>query len=262
MNSLILLSYNESVDVSNYKIDPSQTEVIIVGNKMPVGESDLIYHPINIANTAYSMNQGITIAKGDFIVICGARSVIDQQYIDTCVKILKSKQNLGCVGGKIIHSANTLKGKAIAKSMGAPLGMGIMSFRSKKNSGLVDTVSVPVFQRNLFSCIGFFDENLIRNQDDDMSYRIHQFGLDIWMEQSVSSQYYVREKFVQLGAQFFQYGFWKNYVNIKHQTLTTFRQLAPPLFILFIVGFLISDSLFGLSFFPILVLTYTFIFGS
>jgi hypothetical protein len=170
--------------------------------------------------------------KYKYIIISGARSELSTNYITRAVEILSKSKSVGCVGGRIIHTAHTETGKAIAATMGAPLGMGIFSFRSLQKSGFTDTVSVPVFRRDVIDKVGLFDESLIRNQDDDYSYRLKKAGYKIWHEASITSTYFVREKFSQLAAQFFQYGFWKNYVNKKHKTITTFRQLVPPLFIL------------------------------
>ena len=201
-----------------------------------------------IKNTNTFAPSGINLcikeAKGNYISLTGARSFISTHYFEKGIKILANNQKIGAVGGQIIHTANTSTGKAIAKAMGAPLGMGIFSFRSLQDSGYTDTVSVPVFRRELIEKVGLFDENLIRNQDDDYSYRIKKAGYKIWHEATITSTYYVRENYSQLSKQFFQYGFWKNYVNKKHKTITTLRQLAPPIFILGLLILLIVSPFF------------------
>lgn len=262
MNSLIILSYRENIDISNYIIDYSKTELIIVGDvKANSNQNNIQTINIEQANTAYSMNQGISQAKGNYIVICGARSFINQSYIDQCVAMLEKDKTIGCVGGTISHAGKSTKGKSIARAMGAPLGMGLMSFRSKKSSGFVDTVSVPVFRKSIFNEVGYFDEAFIRNQDEDMSFRIQEHGYSIWMDNAISSTYFVREKLSQLMKQFFQYGFWKNYVNQKHRTVITLRQLAPPLFILILLGSLLLLPVLPVPLLVIEILSYTILFG-
>src|SRR5690606_12101934 len=44
-------------------------------------------------------------------------------------------------------------------------------------------------------------------------------------------RYFVRASFLKLFRQYFQYGYWKVYVNRKHGSITSFRQVVPPLFI-------------------------------
>lgn len=197
--------------------------------------------------TSAGINLGILKSSTKHIAISGIRSVVSSSYIRVSTEILSKNISIGCVGGRIIHTAHTSTGKAIAKAMGANLGMGILSFRSMHKSGYTDTVSVPVFRRDVVEKVGLFDEKLIRNQDDDYSYRLKKSGYKIWHEASISSTYYVREKFSQLAAQFFQYGFWKNYVNKKHKTITTARQLAPPLFLLALLVLFTLNPLYGMA---------------
>lgn len=189
-----------------------------------------VHNPEIIAPIGF--NLCLNIASGNYITLTGVRSILSENYINKAIEILNQNTDIGCVGGRIIHTAHTETGNAIATAMGAPLGMGIFSFRSLQKSGFTDTVSVPVFRRDVIEKVGLFDETLIRNQDDDYSYRLKKAGYKIWHEASITSTYFVREKFSQLAAQFFQYGFWKNYVNKKHKTITTLRQLVPPLFII------------------------------
>jgi len=48
-------------------------------------------------------------------------------------------------------------------------------------------------------------------------------------------KYYVRGNFSGLWRQFFQYGYWKVFVNRKHKAVTTLRQLVPPFFIAYLL---------------------------
>lgn len=193
--------------------------------------------------TPHGINLGIKNSIGDIIQLTGIRSLTTDDYLTKCIEVLNENKNIGCVGGRIIHTANTQTGKAIAAAMGAPLGMGLFSFRSSQKSGFTDTVSVPVFRRDVIEKVGLFDETLVRNQDDDYSYRLKKVGYKIWHEASINSTYFVREKFSQLAAQFYQYGFWKNYVNKKHKTITTIRQLAPPLFLILQLVLLFTNQI-------------------
>src|SRR5690606_3501315 len=86
----------------------------------------------------------------------------------------------------------------------------------------------------VFNKIGYFDEELVRNQDDDFNYRVANAGGKIYFDAEISLKYYVRGNFKNLWKQFFQYGYWKVYVNKKHKAITTFRQLIPPLFVVYL----------------------------
>jgi hypothetical protein len=238
-NSIIASSYKERTQEQLFfdAMKPllSRNDEMIVALAEFNGHEDtppikFVHNPEIIAPAGFYIC--LNIASGNYITLTGVRSVLSENYINKAIEILHQHADIGCVGGRIIHTAHTDTGKAIAAAMGAPLGMGVFSFRSLQKSGFTDTVSVPVFRRDVIDTVGLFDESLIRNQDDDYSYRLKKAGYKIWHEASITSTYFVREKFSLLAAQFFQYGFWKNYVNKKHKTITTFRQLVPPLFLL------------------------------
>jgi len=211
-------------------------EILIAdGNVLekPVAESIELKTNIHVLDnhngfTPHGINQCLERAKGRYIMLCGAHSYISPNYIETCIRLLAENDDIGCAGGRIVHTGHTPTGKAIAAAMGVPFGMGINSFRSRNKSGFVDTVSVPVFKKEATETVGKFDEQLIRNQDDDYSYRLIKSGYKIYLSEDIWSKYEVRENLAQLSKQFFQYGFWKPYLLRKHRSITTFRQLAPP----------------------------------
>ena len=242
----IIVLFRDEINVPNsineyWNINSHKNELTFIdGNSEENTQFDfqkIGFAPIKIIKnhskfTSHGINLGINRSTAENFGISGYRSLVDEDYWDIAAEILNKNEQIGCVGGRIIHSAHTETGKAIATAMGATLGMGVFSFRSLQKSGYTDTVSVPVFRKDVIEKVGLFDETLIRNQDDDYSYRIIKAGFKIWHETSISSTYYVREKYGQLSGQFFQYGFWKNYVNKKHKTITTIRQLAPPIFVI------------------------------
>jgi GT2 family glycosyltransferase len=131
--------------------------------------------------------------------------------------------------------------------MSSPFGVGNAYFRTGGKSGYVDTVAFGAYRREVFERIGFFDEDLVRNQDDEFNYRVTKAGFKIYLEPKIESKYYVRGSFSKLYKQYFQYGYWKVFVNRKHATITTLRQLAPPLWMLFVsvgwMGFFIHPFL-------------------
>src|SRR5262249_39058167 len=100
--------------------------------------------------------------------------------------------------------------------------------------------------------VGNFDEHLVRNQDDELNYRMTQAGAKIYVSPRVRYVYYVRGKLKQLFRQYFQYSFWRIPVIRKHRRPTTPRQVVPPLFfltmfILLIVGLVLRNPLVALA---------------
>ena len=191
--------------------------------------------------TPYAFNLGIYAGgKVDFVQIIGARHIISTNYLVRAIEILDSAPNIWCVGGRIINEYTNRTSEIIATAMSTSFGMGIGNFRTLTESGFTDTVTSPMYPYQVFEQIGFFDEELIRNQDDDFNFRVTKSGGKIYFSQDISLKYYVRGNYKGLWRQFFQYGYWKVYVNKKHKAITTIRQMVPVLFVLYIGVFIIG----------------------
>jgi succinoglycan biosynthesis protein ExoA len=80
-----------------------------------------------------------------------------------------------------------------------------------------------------------YDEELVRNQDDEYNYRIRKMGGKILLADDVRSKYYSRGSLKKLWKQYFQYGFYKVRVFQKHPRQMSMRQFVPPLFALSLI---------------------------
>ena len=197
--------------------------------------------------TPFAFNLGIKFREADYYQIVGARQILTPDYLEKCISVFKSKPEVWCVGGLVNNVYVNKTGEIISKAMSTTFGMGLGNFRTFEESSYTDTVGTPMYPSWVFDKIGYFDEELIRNQDDDYNFRVTKAGGKIWFESSISLKYYVRGNYKSLYKQFFQYGYWKVYVNKKHGEVTTLRQLVPPLFVIYLFSlpfsFLINQIL-------------------
>ncbi|MEN9998611.1 MAG: hypothetical protein RI922_1601 [Bacteroidota bacterium] len=186
--------------------------------------------------TPFAFNLGIYAGgKVDFVQIVGARHILSENYFSNCLKRFELDSSVWCVGGKINNEYLNETGRVISKAMSTTFGMGLGNFRTLDQSGYTDTVTSPMYPYWVFEKIGFFDEELIRNQDDDFNFRVTIAGGKIYYDNDISLKYYVRGNYKGLWRQFYQYGYWKVYVNKKHKAVTTLRQLVPPVFVLYLM---------------------------
>ena len=187
--------------------------------------------------TPFAFNLGIHAGSHvDFVQIVGARHILSPNYLMRCLDVLQQNSEIWCVGGKINNVAVNKTGELISAVMSSSFGMGMGNFRTLEQSGYTDTVTSPMYPYEVFEKIGFFDEDLIRNQDDDFNFRVTNAGGKIYFIHDIELKYYVRAEVSGLRKQFFQYGYWKVFVNRKHGTMTTIRQLFPPAFVLYLCG--------------------------
>jgi GT2 family glycosyltransferase len=187
--------------------------------------------------TPFAFNLGIKHQNADFYQIVGARQILSKNYIQKSIEVFRQDDSVWCVGGAVDNVYVNYTGEMIARAMSTSFGMGLGNFRTLEKSSYTDTVGTPMYSAKVFEKIGFFDQDLVRNQDDDFNYRLTKAGGEIWFESQIKLKYYVRGSFKDLFRQFFQYGYWKVFVNKKHKSVTTLRQLVPPLFVLFTLTF-------------------------
>jgi glycosyltransferase involved in cell wall biosynthesis len=186
-------------------------------------------------STPFALNLGIKASVSDVVIILGAHSELYPDYVANCIKAFDVDPAIGCAGGIIENVYENETAEVIGKAMSSGFGVGNAHFRTGNKDGFVDTVAFGAYKKEVFEKIGYFDEELIRNQDDEFNYRVIKAGFKIYLARNIRSKYYVRASFEKLYKQYFQYGYWKVYVGMKHRAVTTLRQLIPLFFVLFLV---------------------------
>lgn len=208
--------------------------------------------------TPKGMNLGIKNSTADIIIIFGAHAYADKDFIKNNVQLLNKEEDVACVGGTIETINSSIKGKAIALAMSSPFGVGNALFRYAEKEMYVDTVAFGAYKRSVLDKIGYFDDELVRNQDDEMNFRVIKNGYKILLSPKVKSYYYSRDSLKKLWRQYFQYGFWKVKVMKKHGKTASIRHLVPMVFVVTnILGILLGIFLKTIRIFWIIeVVTY------
>lgn len=186
------------------------------------------------------MNLGIRHTDSEIVIIFGAHAYADENFVLENVKALENKE-VGCAGGVITTINDSIKGAAIAEAMSCPFGVGNALFRFAEKESFVDTVAFGAYRRSLLDKVGLFDEELVRNQDDELNFRVEKSGAKILLSPKIKSTYFGRGDFKKLWRQYYQYGFWKVRVIQKHKRPASIRHLIPLAFVLFLsVGGVLS----------------------
>jgi glycosyltransferase involved in cell wall biosynthesis len=204
--------------------------------------------------TPVSLNIAIRAAQNDIIFRIDAHTTYPPSYFSVLSKHL-IELNADNVGGicRTLPGGKGLVPECIAKVMSSVFGMGNSYFRIGASKIMkVDTVPFGCFRREVFDRIGFFDEELIRNQDDEFNGRIIKNGGKIYLIPDVVIDYYARDKVSKLSQMFYQYGLFKPLVNKKLGSSATVRQFFPLLFVLLIIAALIFLT-FNLPFYEVLL---------
>jgi succinoglycan biosynthesis protein ExoA len=185
-------------------------------------------------------NPGRTVSMGLNTAICAARSRIiiridvhtqyAPDYISQCIAILQ-ETGADNVGGPWVAQGTGYIGRAVAAAFQSPFAVGSARGHNPHYTGPVDTVYLGCWPREVFDRIGFFDEELVRNQDDEFNLRLSRAGGLIWQSPRIKSWYHPRESLRLLLRQYAQYGYWKVRVIQKHCLPASVRHLMPAAFV-------------------------------
>lgn len=258
--SLIIPTYNEEKYISNcldsilYQDYPKENMQIFVVDGLSSDNTQNIvnsycqlYPFIKLLNNPYkivphALNIGIKASGGNVIIRIDGHCEYPTNYISVLVEHLFTLKadNVGGVWNTLPANQTTLC-KAIAIGVSHSFGIGNSLHKiGTKEITETDTVPFGCFHKEIFERIGYFDEELIRNQDDEFNGRIIKNGGKIYLIPELVIDYYARDTVSKMAKMFYQYGLFKPLVNKKLGSPATLRQFFP---FLFVIGLIIGGIL-------------------
>ena len=184
----------------------------------------LIDNPERFVSTG--LNRAIRAARGDIIVRMDVHTEYAPDYIAQCVCALEMT-DADNVGGAARTRAHGYLQSAICLAYHSSFSTGGARFHQPDYLGEVDTVTYGCWRKSTLLRLGLFDEELVRNQDDELNLRIIRSGGRIWQTPLIKSWYHPRASLRALFSQYAQYGYWKVRVIQKHKLPASWRHLVP-----------------------------------
>jgi len=232
----------DSILANSYPLD--KLEIIVVDGMSSDGTREIVegymtqYPMVKLLDnprriTPVALNIGIKAAQGDIIVILGAHSYMNQDFLPQSVKALSEHPEADCVGGIAEAIGGTPWQQAVKAAFKSPFSTGSAKYSRKK--GWVTTVVYGAYRKEAFEKYGLFDERFIRAQDYEFNLRIVRARGKIYQDPAIRSYYHPRSSPAKLFNQYFQYGDWKMRVLMKHGMLSI-KNFIPPLYFLTILG--------------------------
>ncbi|HYF39438.1 MAG TPA: glycosyltransferase family 2 protein [Gemmatimonadales bacterium] len=233
----------DSILASDFPQD--QIEILVADGRSTDGTGELLarycsrHSSIRLIDNAggttpAGLNLAIRASSGPIVIRMDVHVVYPPDYISRLVQALEETgaDNVGCVL-ETVPADDTPMARAIAIGMSHRFGVGNSHFRvGATERREVDTVPFGCFRREIFSRIGLFDEELIRNQDDEFNFRVITRGGRVLLLPDVSCRYFARRTLSQLARMYYQYGYFKPLVARKIGRIMTVRQLVPALLLL------------------------------
>jgi glycosyltransferase involved in cell wall biosynthesis len=183
-------------------------------------------------NCPAAMNIGIRSARGKLVSKIDAHGYVASDFLRMGEKYLYSEKDIKCVGGPISPVAQTIiaGANALARSSRFGVGKGIYSIGGEAN--FVDTVQCGMYEKNIFTQVGLFDEELQFGEDEEINWRIREKGYKIFSTPEIRFFYYPRDSFRKLFKQYYNYGLARVRVIQKHPNFLRIKHVIPTMFVL------------------------------
>ncbi len=190
-----------------------------------------IDNPGRIVSTG--LNRALEVSRGEVVVRMDIHTAYAADYVAAGIAALAATR-ADNVGGPWRAEPATGAGpmaRAVAAAFQSRWVAGGADSRRVDHAGEVDTVYLGCWPRGSFERFGGFDEALVRNQDDEHNLRIRLGGGRIWQTPTMKSRYRPRDSVAAVFRQWFQYGYWKPFVIVKHRQPAAGRHLLVTLWL-------------------------------
>jgi succinoglycan biosynthesis protein ExoA len=180
---------------------------------------------------SHGLNACIRRATGELIVRLDCHSRYPTDYLRRCAVAAEETGAMN-VGGLLVTVGRTPMERAVGLAMDGPFG-GIDWTRNVTTSKRVEADTVPfgAFRPQAFELAGYFDETLVRDQDDEFNLRLRRAGGRVVLDPTIRAFYTPRGSLFAVLRQYYEYGFWKVPVMLKHRQVVSARGMVPLAFV-------------------------------
>jgi len=256
----------------NQKLENIVFEIVIADGMSDDGTREKLckisdkYNKIKVIDnpertTPCALNNAIRASRGSIIVRMDVHSEYSPDYISQCINVLEST-GADNVGGAWHAKGKSFLQNAIALAFQSPFSSGGAGSHSLAYEGEVDSVYLGCWKKSTLEKIGLFDEELVRNQDDELNLRISRSGGKIWQSASIQSWYYPRSSLLALFKQYMQYGYWKVRVIQKHKLPASLRHIVPGTFVACLMFLGIMSLFYKPALLALISLLCCYLFGT
>jgi succinoglycan biosynthesis protein ExoA len=179
---------------------------------------------------AHGLNLGILASRGDYIARQDGHAEWSPHHLRRSVELLV-ETGADNVGGRADGEGVTVMGRAIARAMRSPFGVGGARYRYSTRVEELPTVFPGTFRRTAFERVGLYDEAYPPHEDYELNHRIRETGGRVLFSPDIPTRYFVRESIRALASQYFRYGRSKVRVARANPGVIRPYHLAAPLFV-------------------------------
>jgi len=195
---------------------------------------EILHNPDRLP--AGALNVGISASTQELVVRIDGHTGFESDYLVNVLDVFDRHPDIGATGASLINCGQGKVGRIIAPAMSSHFGMGGVAGRVGADREMdVDSVAFACFRREVIDKVGLYDLSLPYSEDDEYNFRATQLGYRILYSPLIEARYYVRESFRGLLSQMWQYGRGKVRTLFKHRSMSNLRQMAPPMFVIYLL---------------------------
>ena len=280
--SVLMPTYNEEKfivnslnSLLNQTIEPTRYEIMVIDGQSEDKTRELaldwsknhpeiifrlIENPKKITPAAF--NLGLENARGEFITLFGVHSTAKRDFLEKITETFDKHPEIQACGGVVhtTHSENSPDAELIAYIWQHPFGVGRgMRTPDTVQEGYADAVAKITYRKEIFQTIGCFDELFVRNQDNDMNYRLLKNGGKIWLDPEIETTYYSRSTVTKMLKTAFYNSYFHSLFLKKHRTIPGIKYMIPAAFSLTFIFLFLMALLSTLGFFAFVSLIFVYV---
>lgn len=146
--------------------------------------------------------------KGEAIIKVDAHAVIPDDFVSKNVAVLNTGEYI-CGGQRpnIIDKPTPFK-ETLLLAESSMFGSSIAAYRNNPGKTYVKSLFHAAYRREVFDKVGFFNEELVRTEDNEMHYRMRKAGFKLCFDPDIISYQYTRNSLCSMLKQKYANGFW------------------------------------------------------
>lgn len=208
------------------------------------GRIKLLQNERRIQSAGVNIAADVCDERAGVLVRADCHATYPPDFVKRCVKTLMNTQSSSVVVPMRAVGRTALQ-RAIAAAQNSRLGNGGSQHRMSGYSGYVDHGHHAAFHLSIFRMLGGYDETAPYNEDAEFDARLIGSGGRIYLDGSLTIDYYPRASLTALAAQYYRHGWGRANTTLKHSQIPRLRQGLPVVVLLTCVAGLASVPFSG-----------------
>lgn len=212
-------------------VGPSSDRTLEIARTLEREDAQLTVVENPTGLTPHGLNAAIAAAQHDLLVRADGHALFPSDYVEHVVRVLLAT-GAANVGGRMVPEGTSAFGRAVARTMSSPFGIGGAAFHVGGVPGPQPTVYLGAFRRSALDGVGGYDEYFVRAQDWELNHRLRAAGETVWFEPDLAVTYHPRDSWGPFVRQQLHTGGWRRRVIARHHETASVRYLLPPAVVL------------------------------